>query len=415
MRVKMTIAVLALAALALSVPASSFANGSRTVHVDAGESIQAAIDEARPYTTIKIAAGTYNEALHIDKDGIKLVGEGRKKTHIAPAAEPRECVFAPTGICVADVDADPHVVKDVHISHLSANGFDGFGIFYFGTKDGVITRVIASDNAGYGMFVLRSSGTTIARNVTANDGEAGIYVGGSPDADATVWKNVSYGNLFGIFIRDAAHGEVLKNKTFSNCLGILFLNTDETAGPEPEAAIDVKDWLAKHNSVTANNKVCEGEVSGIGIAVLGGVDIHLIDNGVFGNVPPEGALFGGGIAVMSSPEFAPPKPSTGTKVGFNTVLGNEPDLFWDEQPSGGGGNRFFANDCLTSQPDGLCEDPDHTGDGEHGDDGGHRGDDHNKGDRDDHKRKHAKHKKPRSKKHKSKKHKKHKKHDRDDD
>src|SRR5687768_410600 len=82
MRVKMTIAVAALAALLLGLPASSYAN--RTVEVEAGESIQAAIDKAKPYTTIEIEEGTYKESLTISKDGIKLVGEGRKKTHIVP-------------------------------------------------------------------------------------------------------------------------------------------------------------------------------------------------------------------------------------------------------------------------------------------------------------------------------------------
>ena len=87
MRVKMTFAVTALAALLLSLPASSIAN--RTVEVEAGESIQAAIDKAKPYTTIEIEEGTYRESLTVTKDGIELVGEGRKKTHLVPPATAR--------------------------------------------------------------------------------------------------------------------------------------------------------------------------------------------------------------------------------------------------------------------------------------------------------------------------------------
>ena len=439
MRVKMTFAVLALAALALTVPASSLANGSRTIQVDAGESIQAAIDAARPHTSIKIEAGTYAESLVIDKDGIKLIGEGRKKTKIVPPASPTAgegCVFPAdggvlivNGICVTDSNEQGeivHRVEDVHISHLSVSGFNGNGIFYLGTEDGVITRVIAADNEEYGIFANDSSGTKITRNVTSNEHpdvdpvapgtqlpEAGIYVGDSPDADATVWKNVSYGQLLGIFIRDASDGHVVKNKTFSNCVGILILNTG--------APVDTGDWLAKHNNVTANSRRCDpvegGEappLSGVGIAVLGGHGIHLIDNGVFGNKTAEGfeSAFGGGIVVLASPFVGPePVPSTGVKVAFNTAIGNDPDLFWDEQ---GSGNSFFRNDCLTSQPDGLCEDPDHDGDhgdDDHGDKDDDRGNGH-KGDRhDDRAKKH----KQKSKKRQSKKHKKHRKPDRDDD
>jgi nitrous oxidase accessory protein NosD len=440
MKVKMTLPVLALAALALALPASSAAGGSRVVHVDTGESIQAAIDAARPYTTIKIEAGTYAESLVIDKDGIELAGEGRKKTKIVPPASPTAgegCVFPAdggaliaNGICVTHLNEQGeivHRVEDVHISHLSVSGFNGNGIFYLGTEDGVVTRVIAADNEEYGIFANDSSGTKITRNVASNDlpdvnpapgiqlPEAGIYVGDSPDADATVWKNVAYGQLLGILIRDASDGDVVKNKMFSNCVGILILNTG--------APVDTGDWLAKHNNVTANNRRCDsfegGEapaLSGVGIAVLGGHDIDLIDNGVFGNKTAEGfeSAFGGGIVVLASPFVGPePVPSTGIKVAFNTAIGNDPDLFWDEQ---GSGNSFFQNDCLTSQPDGLCEDPDHDGDhgdDDHGDKDDDRGNGH-KGDRHD----------DRAKKHKSSKHRKHKKHkkgkkskrhDRDDD
>ena len=416
MRVKMTFAVLAIATLALAVPASSTA---RTVHVEAGESIQAAIDDARPGTTIKVEEGTYAESLLIDKDGIELVGEGRKKTHIVPPPNPtvgEGCVAAgpgppaaPIGICVFDVDPatfEPlSTVEDVEISHLSVDGFEFTGVFFLHTRDGELTRTILSDYGEYGVFALDSSGTKISRNVAKNtvDGvspEAGIYVGDSPNADATVWKNVSYGNHDGFFIRDAAHGKLLDNKSFGNCLGIAFLNTDETfvppdapPGTEPGEPVDVADWRAEDNTVAANNRTCPANeeeglppLSGIGIAVLGGVDIELIDNGVYGNKTPADftSAFGGGILVVSSPEFTPAKPSTGTKVAFNQALGNDPDLFWDGE---GDGNRFFANDCLTSQPDGLCDDSHLGRDGHHG---GDHGDDRDHGDR--HHKKPKKHK-----------------------
>ena len=411
MRVKMTFAVLAITALALSLPASSTAN--RTVTVESGESIQGAIDKAKPYTTIKIEAGTYAESLLIDKDGIELIGEGRKKTHIVPPANPvagEGCVdptvsppVAPNGICIFDVDAQFNplsTVEDVEISHLSVDGFEANSVFFFHTEDGKLTRTILSDYGEYGVFANDSSGTKIARNVTynsdeAHNPEAGIYIGDSPNADAAVWKNVSWGNLLGIFARDAANGKVRENKSFSNCVGILFLNTD--------APVDVAHWLAEDNVVAANNRACPpGEeappLSGVGIAVLGGHDIDLIDNGVFGNRTADGfqSAFAGGIVVTASPFGPTPVPSTDIKVGFNTALGNNPDLVVDE----GNEAKLFANDCLTSTPDGLCVDDEHSGD--HGDGNGHGGDDDHHGDK--HHKHHKKHKGGKHSKHKNKKH-----------
>src|SRR4029079_5136850 len=159
----------------------------------------------------------------------------------------------------------------------------------------------------------------------------GIYVGDSPQADATVWRNVSWDNNNGLFIRDAAHGKGLDNKVFANCVGILFLNTDETAQQPPADAIDVEDWVAKGNDAPANNKACAGggdepPLSGIGIAVVSANDVKLIGNGAFGNKPESAATpFSGGIVILGDPAF---KPSSNVKVGFNNAFGNEPDLLW---------------------------------------------------------------------------------------
>jgi len=400
---------LALAGMLLVLPSSSAAESSHVIKVGPGDSIQAAIDAADPGTTIKIAAGTYKESLQISKDGIKLVGEGADETHLVPP-DPLVpgvgCVFEDTsttpsqifafGICVNDPEAQPPVtLEDVKISNLSVNGFSGMGIFLFNVENGAVTHVEASDDGGYGIFANNSSGTRIYGNVTNNNEEAGVYVGDSPNADAKVKRNSASGNMFGIFIRDAAHGVVLKNKAYDNCLGILFLNTEEAPPSEP---IDVADWVAFRNTVVANNRACppgdEGPpISGVGIGVAGGVDISLIANNVFGNKTPAGtpSAFAGGIVVVTSPDFSTPKPSTGTRVAFNTALDNQPDLFWD---GAGDGNVFVDNECRTSDPAGLCDeeqgsddgDDDGGGNGDKDDDGDHgkpKGDHHSKGDDDD--------------------------------
>ena len=65
------------------------------------------------------------------------------------------------GICVFDVDEnfDPdHVVKDVEISHLSGDRLRGIGMFFVFTKNGEVTRTIASNNEEYGIFFNSSTG-----------------------------------------------------------------------------------------------------------------------------------------------------------------------------------------------------------------------------------------------------------------
>ena len=152
MRVKMTFAVLAIATLAL-VPAGVVEPRSRTVHVEPGESIQAAIDEAKPGTTIKLEEGTYEESVHDRQETASSSwarAARRRRSKCRPQRTCRSgagCVDAgPAGrrpcrrhLRLSDVRttrgtlreppsragrADRQSVDDVEISNLSVDGFD---------------------------------------------------------------------------------------------------------------------------------------------------------------------------------------------------------------------------------------------------------------------------------------------------
>src|SRR3981081_875044 len=57
-------------------PVPGIAAQQHRVHVQQGQSIQAAINAASPGTVIEVAAGLYKEDLLIDRDGITLKGTG---------------------------------------------------------------------------------------------------------------------------------------------------------------------------------------------------------------------------------------------------------------------------------------------------------------------------------------------------
>ena len=100
------ISVAMLLSLLVSLPAgSAWAGGAKTHVVRPGESIQAAIDAARPGDTILVKPGTYAEALKITTDGLTLKGSRGTVLTMPDDAEP--ClVFDPgapptlEGICV---------------------------------------------------------------------------------------------------------------------------------------------------------------------------------------------------------------------------------------------------------------------------------------------------------------------------
>ena len=360
MRKYRLLGILGAAAVALVVLLASAvpAGAQSTIIVNPGESIQAAVDAAEPGTTIIVRRGTYAEDVAITTDGLTLRGKGAT---LVPPAQParNNCSFEgppSDGICVLgeleapDPNAPPVVVdpvSDVKISGFTVSGFPADGIFLIGAEDPVVSGNRLTDNGEYGVFHLFSTGGRIEANRASGSGVAGIYVGGSPDADVLVRGNEAFDNeLSGFFIRDAGNGRVVGNRAHTNCVGALVLNTGENT---------TNNWRFVGNRIFDNDKFCPGEddfpaLSGIGIGIAGGSDNRVVGNVIRNNNPSGDAQFSGGVVLVDIgiPGADPP---SGNRVVGNLILGNEPDIFWD---GSGDGNVFRANLCETSVPDGLC-------------------------------------------------------------
>jgi parallel beta-helix repeat protein len=321
------------------------------VVVQPGQSIQAAINAARPYTRIVVLPGTYRESLTITKDGITLDGKGATLVPPAvPTTGPCDLGGPPAqnGICVlGQTDAMGNVTQFVRndgVTGFTISGFPGTGIIALGAQDASFTSNTATDDGEYGIAAFSSSGTWVASNTTTGNDEAGIYIGDSPDARATVERNTTWGNGFGIFVRDAEGAWLTWNDVRFNCLGILVL----ADAPGPAGNVTMR-W----NSVVHNNRACPandegGPISGIGIALVGANDSYLNQNEIKDNRPGGDTDFSGGLVVISGEGGTPPTNNVATG---NFLAQNDPDIFWDGT---GTGNVLQPNACFSSVPAGLC-------------------------------------------------------------
>ena len=359
-------AAAAVAAIPLvMVTAPADAAGRRVVHP--GESIQAAIDAARPGATIRVAPGTYHESIIIATDGVTLVGSGPDKTHIRPPAEANNpCAAEGSGVCIfGQFDENFNLVRpvnDVRVSNLSVSGFTsvdqtgetvGVGVFILGGHNTTVDHVVAADNGVFGFTSILSSGDHYLHDTAYNNGFAGFQIAGEHGTDpVTAGRGyrlqhvVAYDNRFGIVVHAASGGVVVDADLHDNCLGAMF------SGP------DTSDWEMKHTELHNNNRLCDAlpggdpAISGGGVAILGADHITIRHNTVTANRPQAESAFAGGIIVGSTPTPGGDRPSNNITVTNNEAEGNAPaDIVWDGT---GTAISFTRNDCDTSTPGGLC-------------------------------------------------------------
>lgn len=331
---------------------------SSTITVSPGQSIQAAVDAASPGATILIAPGTYHEAVQIRKDGLTV--QGSPGTVLEPPASSGSlCTMlnqGMSGICILAKSVNPETgqvlipVRNDTVRGLTVRDFPADGVFGYGTANMVVQGVHAVDNASYGISRFVSTGTNFSGNRASGSGEAGFYVGDSPDASTVVTGNVATGNQFGVFVRHARGVRVQGNSLTGNCVGLLVLDDGQEGG--------AGNVQVRGNLVRSNNKFCAGTdesppLSGIGIALVGATDSLVSGNVSIGNNSNEGAVPGGGIVLLSAAEITGGSDLANDVISHNVALANRPnDIFWDG--SGSGTVSFPGNVCRTSQPAWIC-------------------------------------------------------------
>ena len=359
----LVLALLAFAALLGTAQAAS----AKVIHVEPGESIQEAIDQAQPGDTVRVARGTFHESVEITKKRITLrgAGPGKHGTVLVPADDPTPnvCsveaepgVFIIDGICVAGgFDpatgelGDPVVGTRVRGFHVT--GYNGFGVILFNANNSTVRNVQASHNEEYGISGFVLSGVRLLHNNAHHNHEPGFYVGDSPNARALIIGNRAHHNEMGIFLRDASRGVVRHNRVHDNCLGMLIL---ETGAPDPARRWHVNRNLSRHNTEACPGTP-GGDLSGGGIVIAGADRVTLLRNRVLGNRPSIPSPAAGGIVLISS-AFAGGDEPNHNRILRNVAFRNRPfDVFWD---GSGDGNRFARNHCGRSDPEWICDDDD---------------------------------------------------------
>lgn len=357
--------VLAVGALEVgaALPAQA-ASGSRHV-VRAGESIQQAVDRARPGDTIVVPSGVYRGSVLITVSNLTIRGAGRGTVIIPTAgAAPRktvtsragggsetsgaDCSAPGNGICVLGTAG--HRVTGVVIESLTVSGFAKNGVSGSETNRMTVRDVLVENNGEEGISQEKSTQGLLVANEAANNGEAGIFVtniaygeGGAIDTEGTlVVGNKLTGNRFGAVLRRARNLAVNANTITGNCSGV-FVVGDENRPRGGDLAI-------RGNQVNSNDKYCPSDgrlpfLQGVGIVLTGVEKTVVAHNHVADNTGA--SPMSGGIVLFRSFNGGP---DTGNTITGNVLVGNRPADLADRD--GGTGNAVRGNVCRSAEPTG---------------------------------------------------------------
>jgi parallel beta-helix repeat protein len=323
-----------------SANAATAARTPMTIRVEAGESIQSAVDRAQPGDTIEIPFGTYHERVVVDLSDITLRG--------LPNEAGDYPILDGQGVLSEGVIASGN---NFTVGFLQTINYTDNGILVEGAN-GVHFHDLYAENVGtYGIYPVKSSNVLVERVEVTGVDDAGIYAGQCENV--IIRDSLAYGNVIGIEIENSYNGEIRNNHVYDNSVGIFVVIL-----PQLTSKISSNTLITGNLSDDNNhdNFARGGAASllppGVGVLLLGTDNAEVTGNTIRGNATAGVAVFSlTGTGAFAANELDVGELPEGNWVHSNTYENNgfapDPmvadlgvpggDILWDVT---GTNNRF---------------------------------------------------------------------------
>ncbi len=250
------------------------------IRVQPGETIQAAVDRARPGDTVLVPYRIYHETVVVDTSNITLSGVADDS-----GAWP---VLDGEGMLADGVIASGN---NFEMAFFELRNYTDNGVLVEGVTGVHLHDILAFNTGTYGLYPVQSTNVLIERVEVSGVDDAGIYAGQC--IDVVVRDSVAYGNVLGIELENTMGGEVYNNHTYDNSLGIFIVIL-------PNLTSKVSGQTKVYNNIVENNNhqnfAPEGAIArlmppGVGILLLGSDDNELYNNEIRDNKSSGIAVF----------------------------------------------------------------------------------------------------------------------------
>ncbi|MCO5187657.1 MAG: right-handed parallel beta-helix repeat-containing protein [Anaerolineae bacterium] len=311
----------------------------QTLTVQAGETVQSVVDQARPGDTILIPYGIYNEHVFIDVSNITFEG--------LPNDAGNYPIFDGQDQLTEAVTASGN---NFSIGKLHVRNYTDNGVLVEGATGVHFYDLITENTGTYGVYPVKSTDVLIERITASNVNDAAIYAGQCENV--VIRDSETFGSVIGIELENTINGEAYNNYSHDNSLGVFVVVLPQLTSKVSRNSL-IRDNLIENNN--GENYADEGMAAalvppGVGVLLLGSDGATVTGNTIRNNKTAGVAVFSLATAYDQNEIDVGPNPEN-NHIFNNTYENNgyDPDpsvadmgipvgdIVWD---GSGWGNRF---------------------------------------------------------------------------